>query len=124
MQRAARFAITGLVLICLTKFFDGGSIPLVLSAAPAPDLRSQSASTGWHAIASSPLQSGMALVDRLLRRPRAMFGSPAIPTGFGLRFDGVDDRVTFGKTLATGGDEGKVLLWEVATGATKLPVAE
>ncbi|PYR63549.1 MAG: hypothetical protein DMF91_03135, partial [Acidobacteria bacterium] len=116
MQRAIRFTITGLVLICLTKFFEGGLIPLALSAAPAPELRVHGASDGWRAEA---LRTGVALADRLLRRPRAMFGSPAVPPAFGLRFDGVDDRVTFGKNLATGTPTFTLEAWIMREGAGK-----
>src|SRR5207244_3047687 len=49
----------------------------------------------------------------------AMFGSPAIPTGFGLRFDGVDDRVTFGPAPALGTPTFTLEAWIMREGAGK-----
>src|SRR5207248_3524484 len=117
MQRANRYAITCALLCGLLCVLPLRSALMSVHAAPGLSLlhgRSVGSSMG-----APPERSGVSLVDRLLRRPRAMFGSPAIPTGFGLRFDGVDDRVTFGKTLATGTPTFTLEVWFMREGAGK-----
>src|SRR2546426_3079281 len=117
MQRANRYAITGALLGGLLCVLPLGSALMSVHAAPGLSLlrgRPIGSSMG-----APPARSGGSLVDRLLRLPRAMFGSPAGPPVFGLRFDGVDDRVTFGPAPALGSPTFTLEAWIMREGAGK-----
>jgi hypothetical protein len=120
MLRGIRFAVIGLTLLGLLSFLPLGSLPLSLSAASSSSLGLHRPSIGWSG-AMAQARRGMPVLDRLLRRPGAAFGGGAVtpPSGFGLRFDGVDDRVTFGNTLATGTSAFTLEVWFMREGLGK-----
>src|SRR2546428_5636008 len=118
MERASRYVIVGAVLFGLLSFAPMRSAFLSVDAAPGLSLlRSRSiGSSTW----LPPARTGMPMLDRLLRRPAsAGMGNAITPPAFGLRFDGVDDRVTFGKTLATGTATFTVEVWFMREGPGK-----
>jgi VCBS repeat-containing protein len=118
MQRASRYAIVGALFCGLVSVLPIGSALMSVHAAPGLSLltgRPIGSSMG-----APPARSGVSLIDRLLRRPRAMFGSPVAPPAvFGLRFDGVDDRVTFGPAPALGSPTFTLEAWIMREGAGK-----
>ena len=118
MERASRDVIVGAVLFGLLSFAPMRSAFLSVDAAPGLSLlRSRSiGSSTW----LPPARTGMPMLDRLLRRPAsAGMGNAITPPAFDLRFDGVDDRVTFGKTLATGTATFTVEVWFMREGPGK-----
>src|SRR4051812_5687226 len=116
MSRASRYAITSLLLVTLLKLFPAGAGSLSLSAAPAPIPAARGASSGsstWR----QPVPAGMALLDRLLRRPGSNFAAAAgSPSSFALFFDGKDDRVTFGSAPNLNAKNFTVELWFMRQG--------
>ena len=60
----------------------------------------------------------MALIDRLLRRPGAGFAAAAgtPPSGFALRFDGVNDRVVLGTPSSLGTAKFTLEVWFMREG--------
>src|SRR5437899_12286649 len=96
MQRATRYAITCALLCGLLCVLPLRSVRMAVQAAPGLSLlhgRSIGPSMG-----APPERGGVALVERLPRRPRAMLGrtSPRNPSAFALRFAAGDDRGTLG----------------------------
>ena len=116
MQRASRYVIVSAVLFGLLSFAPMRSAFLSVDAAPGLSLlrgRSIGSST-W----LPPALTRMPMLDRLLRRPSsAGMGNAITPPGSGLRFDGVDDRVTFGPALPLGAQKFTLEVWFMREGA-------
>ena len=115
MSRASRYAVSVALLFGFLGFVPMRSALLsVVNAAPGLSLlrgRTVGSSTDL-----PPARHGMPLLDRLLRRP-SLGGSPGGPSPFGLRFDGVDDRVTFGPALPLGSPTFTLETWFMREGA-------
>src|SRR4051812_12479371 len=119
MARASKYAIVGVLLL---GFFS--SVPIrsaLLSLHAAPDLtpRERRSSQMWPL---SPTRDGSSLLDRLIRRPRPMAGTQNGLSGSGLRFDGVDDRVTFGPAPALGSATFSLETWIMREGSGKTAI--
>src|SRR5439155_15130917 len=113
MPRASRFVITASVLICLITLDAGGWLKSSLSAMSAgASMYASRNGADW----IPPFQRGTKLVDRLLRRP-VFAGADPTPSGTALRFDGVDDYVTFGPaTAALGSNVFTLEVWFMREG--------
>src|SRR2546422_2604876 len=104
MQRAGRYwvgSIGALSFLVLDIFYTYGA-PLRLIAAPRATRRSDNSFSGWSL--GQPLFKSLGSLDRIRGTvpPRAMGGSTIDPLNNALRFDGVDDRVTFGAAPSLG----------------------
>src|SRR5207248_9644187 len=115
MYRARKFLAPALAFACALGFFSVGSMRQTLNAASAPSFGLQ---RPWMESSTfvRPAQRGLALLDRLLRRPNAMLGNLSTPAGFGLRFDGVNDYVTFGTALSLGAPKFTLEVWFMREG--------
>ena len=120
MPRASRYMIVGAGLCGLLSLVRVGSAPVALHAEPglgllpARSLRSPAALTDAH--------PGPSLIDRLLRRTPALAGVTSSPSTFGLRFDGVDDRVTFGPAPSLGSPTFTLEAWIMREGPGRTAV--
>src|SRR5262245_5633908 len=105
MQRAGRYPVGSIGALF---FFVFGIIllygaPLQLSAAPGALRRSDDFSSGW-SIGQPLVFKALRGFDQLRGRAPARAAAAAVgsPSSSGLRFDGVDDRVTFGAAPSLG----------------------
>ena len=117
MHRVHRLLLALALLISIVAFSPMGSIALAAVAATAPGLLTARAAVSAPTWVPRP-RAAMPLLDRLFRRPSAALPPPA--SAFAARFDGVDDRITFGSTLATGTTASRVFAISFISDGTNL----
>src|SRR5438093_2970112 len=118
MRRVTRLAIVGALLAGLLGLATGRSPLQPLSAAPGRSLLRGRPTSPLTAI--TPPRVRLPILDRLLRPTlNQVPGNPSNPSPWGLRFDGVDDRVTFGAAPGLNAAQFTLELWFMREGAGK-----
>ena len=118
MRRVTRLAIVGALVAGLLGLAQGRSPLQPLSAASGRSLLRGRPTSPLTAI--TPPRVRLPILDRLLRPTlNQVPGGSSNPSPWGLRFDGVDDRVTFGAAPGLNAAQFTLELWFMREGAGK-----